>query len=477
MTAHPTADAASSAAPADAASALRRVVTASPVTPASTSAHSGSVLPMPAITSPSVASPPAASRYHPSPDPPHLPGGSQAPPDIGGHRLDRGPAQVAGIVGRTQADETGASTAAPPRGPGAVEPRHRHHAACSGWALGRGGHEVGHALTGEVGQPGHQRAGGGQAALDQPPARSRAGEDELVPTRGWSVDHRDDHAGRRPPAHQTGSPARRRRRAPRRPGRRLRSLRPHPPAVPGLPPPRPPADPQRCRGREREGGARPPGPPVRRRDRRPDRRGRPGRRDRCARPSWCRWSRGRSSRATTRSRGESSHRAASRRPGSCSTSQATLAATEPPSRGTPVRARTAAAPPSDRARAAASTPARRSDQSRPGPNGAPSASTGTKVWRAPQQDTAWREPRERPAAVAAARVASTTEVHHDPGSCSARPTSGRTVTNGARPNATSPSESHNAALVTVVPRSMVRITGRGRRRPTSPPSRLGRDAG
>ena len=127
-----------------------------------------------------------------------------------------------------------------------------------------------------------------------------------------------------------------------------------------------------------------------------------------------------------------------------------------------MRAWTASAPPLRARTGPTSATARRSDQMMPGPVGAPPASVVTKVWRAPQQATtsmsAMALP-SMPAAALAAAAAARTDSHHEAGSCSAQPISGRSVTRAARPRARSPFGPHSPTLVNDVPRSRVRITG------------------
>ena len=136
------------------------------------------------------------------------------------------------------------------------------------------------------------------------------------------------------------------------------------------------------------------------------------------------------SRQATRSRGASSQRAASSRsrlvalePGHLGRHRARV---EHHARCAPDARRRRPRPCSsnDAASASASAPARRSDHSRAGPSGVPSAVTGTKVWRAaakPSASTAPNTPRPRRAERRrAASQAATTEGHHDAGSCSAR---------------------------------------------------------
>ncbi len=165
------------------------------------------------------------------------------------------------------------------------------------------------------------------------------------------------------------------------------------------------------------------------------------------------------------SRGPSSHRHATMRSRSWASSHATLAATAPPSSTTP---------PQDAARLAASRQARRSDHSNAGPRVSPAAVTGTMVWRAVENPRASTSPNRSGAPARASPHAATTAGHHDFGSCSARSMAGKAVGTGARPRATSPSSAHSAALVVVVPRSMVKITELARERsppPSWPPRR------
>ena len=125
-----------------------------------------------------------------------------------------------------------------------------------------------------------------------------------------------------------------------------------------------------------------------------------------------------------KSRGDSMTWAASIRSGWCAASQASLAATAPASSGMPVRARLMSSPPMRSASARASAAARWSDHRMPLPIGSPSAVTGTKVWRAPEQDTTSTSPKASGACARASAQAMTSDVHQRSGSCSAQPTCG-----------------------------------------------------
>ena len=162
-------------------------------------------------------------------------------------------------------------------------------------------------------------------------------------------------------------------------------------------------------------------------------------------------------RRRTKSRAERMTSHAANRPGSCADSQASLAATAPASRGTPVRARLMSSPPTISVRIFASATARRSDHKMPFPTGSPEADTGTNVWRAPEQTTTSTWPKAEGACARDSAQAMTTDVHQRSGSCSAHPACGWEVASSERVSATTPWSLHSPTLVTVVPKSMVRI--------------------
>ena len=81
-----------------------------------------------------------------------------------------------------------------------------------------------------------------------------------------------------------------------------------------------------------------------------------------------------------------------------------------------------------------------------------------------------RRPRRRRAGAwaRASAQAMTSDVHQRSGSCSVQPTCGWVVVSSERASATRPSSPQRPTLVTVVPKSMVRITGRAPARATRP---------
>ena len=129
-------------------------------------------------------------------------------------------------------------------------------------------------------------------------------------------------------------------------------------------------------------------------------------------------------RYTMKSRGDNITWAASMRSGWCSANQASLAATAPASSGIPVRARLMSSPPMRSASTRASAAARWSDHRMPLPIGSPCAETGTKVCRAPEQDTTSTSAKARGAWARASAQAMTSDVHQRSGSCSVQPTCG-----------------------------------------------------
>ena len=170
---------------------------------------------------------------------------------------------------------------------------------------------------------------------------------------------------------------------------------------------------------------------------------------------------------TTRSRGVSSQAQAASRPASWSASQATWP------------------PPTRRRAGCRSGPRRRPGRRRPrpvapprpppagptrrwpGPSGPRRRRPARSVWRAPVQPDG--VDRAEPAAGLRPgprrRPPPPTPTTSD-GSCSDRPGAGWAVVDrGARPGPPGPSSSHRTTLVTLVPRSRVRITGRARARP------------
>ena len=165
--------------------------------------------------------------------------------------------------------------------------------------------------------------------------------------------------------------------------------------------------------------------------------------------------------------------AAARRSGSFSASQASLAATAPASSGIPVRARLMSSPPMRSASARAAAAARWSDHRMPLPIGSPCAVTGTKVCRAPEQATTSTSANACGAWARASAQAMTSVVHQRNGSCSDQPTSGCVVASSERASAARPPSPHSPTLVTVVPKSMVRITGRAPARRRGRPSPRG----
>ena len=176
-------------------------------------------------------------------------------------------------------------------------------------------------------------------------------------------------------------------------------------------------------------------------------------------------------RRTTRSRGDRMASLAASRSGSCASIQANLAATAPASSGIPVRARLMSSPPMSFVSVAASGAPRRSDHKMPFPIGSPARVTGTKVWRAPEHATTSTWLKASGACALASAQAITTDVHQRSGSCSAHPTCGWVVVSSDRVRATRPSSCQRPTLVTVVPKSTVRIITGGPARRSGPPSR------
>ena len=182
-------------------------------------------------------------------------------------------------------------------------------------------------------------------------------------------------------------------------------------------------------------------------------------------------------RRRTKSRGERMTSQAESRSGSWVAIQASFAASAPASRGTPVRARLMSSPPIASVRVDASATPRRSDHKMPLPMGSPEALTGTNVCRAPEQTTTSTRPNAAGASARASAQAMTTDVHQRSGSCSSHETWGCTVVSTALAIATNPSSLHNPTLVTVVPKSMVRIITGVPAQPPGRPSRPGRGPG
>ena len=187
-------------------------VAGTPRTDVRTSTHTGRPDPAPPSVTPSAVRAAQAPHRH------HLHAAQHVP----GDRLDHGAGQVGGAVGRAQTHEAGPGVVAPPRGTGAVEPRHGDHAACAGRALRGQRRQLVGAAAEQAAQPGQERAGGGQAALEQPAPVRGAGHHGTGRRGHRALVHRHRHVGRWCPSSPSGGPRRRPSPGPRTGGRRRR---------------------------------------------------------------------------------------------------------------------------------------------------------------------------------------------------------------------------------------------------------------